>query len=69
VGPAGLPPAIFGRLNKEINGWLQDLEARRHLSNQGAELRVATPEEFGQATATDLKKWAKVVAAAGIKIK
>jgi tripartite-type tricarboxylate transporter receptor subunit TctC len=68
VGPAGLPPAIVGRLNKEINGWLQDPEARRQLSNQGAEPRAASPEEFGQAMASDLKKWAKVVAAAGIKI-
>jgi tripartite-type tricarboxylate transporter receptor subunit TctC len=29
VGPAGLPPAIVGRLNKEINGWLQDPDALR----------------------------------------
>jgi len=69
VGPAGLPPAIVGRLNKEINGWLQDPEARRQLSNQGAEPRAASPEEFGQAMAIDLKKWAKVVAAAGINVK
>lgn len=68
VGPAGLPPAIVGRLNKEISTWLQDADARRQLSNQGAEPRIASPEEFGQAMATDLKKWAKVVAAAGIKI-
>ncbi len=69
VGPAGLPPAIVGRLNKEINAWLQDPDARRQLSNQGAEPRAASPEEFGQAMAIDLKKWAKVVTAAGIKIK
>lgn len=69
VGPAGLPPAIVGRLNKEINAWLQDPEARRQLSNQGAEPRIATPEEYGQAMVSDLRKWAKVVAAAGIKIK
>jgi tripartite-type tricarboxylate transporter receptor subunit TctC len=69
VGPAGLPAAIVGRLNKEINGWLQNPETRKQLSGEGAEPRPASPEEFGAAMANDLQKWAKVVSAAGIKIK
>lgn len=69
IGPAGLPPAVVGRLNKEINAWLNIAETRKQLSDQGAEPRTGTPEEFGSAMATDLQKWAKVVAAAGIKIK
>lgn len=69
IGPAGLPQAVVARLNKEINTYLQGTETRKQLSSEGAEPRTGTPEEFGAAMAKDLQKWAKVVAAAGIKIK
>ena len=68
IGPAGIPQPIVARLNKEINAILQSPETRAQLINGGSEPRTGTPEEFGAAMATDLQKWAKVVAATGIKI-
>lgn len=67
IGPAGIPQVIVARLNKEMNDYLQAPETRKQLANQGAEVRTGTPDEFGAAMAADLQKWAKVVAAAGIK--
>ena len=67
IGPAGIPPAVVSRLNREINSILQVPEMREQLSKQGADPRTATPEEFAATMAKDLKKWEKVVAAAGIK--
>lgn len=69
IGPAGLPPAVVARLNKEINAYLQGAETSKQLSNEGAEPRTGSPEEFGAAMASDLQKWAKVVAVSGIKIR
>ena len=69
IGPAGLPPAVVARLNKEINAMLQVADTRKQMSSEGAEPRTGTPEEFGATMAKDLQKWAQVVAAAGIKIK
>ena len=69
IGPAGLPQTVVARLNKEINTYLQGADTRKQLSSEGAEPRTGAPEEFGAAMAKDLQKWAKVVAAAGIKIK
>ncbi len=69
IGPAGLPQSVVARLNKEINTYLQGADTRKQLSSEGAEPRTGTPEEFGAAMASDLQKWAKVVSAAGIKIK
>ncbi len=69
IGPAGIPQPVVARLNKAINDYLQAPESRKQLSNEGADPRTGTPEEFGAAMATDLQKWAKVVAATGIKIK
>jgi tripartite-type tricarboxylate transporter receptor subunit TctC len=67
IGPAGMPQAVVARLNREINAILTVPEMREQLSMQGADPRTLTPEQFGATMASDLKKWAKVVAAAGIK--
>ncbi len=67
IGPAGMPQAVVARLNREINAILTVPETREQLSAQGADPRTSTPEEFAAAMARDLKKWQKVVAAAGIK--
>jgi len=68
IGPAGIPQPIVGRLNSAINDYLNAPDSRKLLTNQGADPRTGTPEDFGAAMATDLQKWAKVVAVAGIKI-
>jgi tripartite-type tricarboxylate transporter receptor subunit TctC len=67
IGPAAMPKPLVARINREINTVLQVPETRELLSKQGAEPRTGTPEEFSAAMAEDLQKWAKVVAAAGIK--
>ncbi len=69
IGPAGLPQTVVARLNNEVNAYLKTPATHKQLSGEGAEPRTGTPEEFGAAMARDLQKWAKVVAAAGIKIK
>jgi tripartite-type tricarboxylate transporter receptor subunit TctC len=68
AGPAGIPQPTVARLNKEINAILQVPDTRKLLSGQGADPRTGTPEDFAAAMASDLQKWAKVVAAAGIKV-
>lgn len=67
IGPAGMPQALVARINREINAILNVPETRDQLAKQGADPRTGTPEEFAAAMANDLKKWQKVVAAAGIK--
>ena len=67
IGPAGMPQVLVARINREINAILNVPQTREQLSMQGADPRTGTPEEFAAAMANDLKKWAKVVAAAGIK--
>ncbi len=66
VAPAGTPPEIVARLNREITRILRmpDVEAR--LLRDGAEPVASTASEFRNYIETDVKKWAKVIAAAGI---
>ena len=67
VGPAGIPANIVNLLNKEINRILQNEETHNQLSQEGAEPRSMSPEEFGTIMSNDLQKWAKVVKDSGIK--
>ena len=67
IGPAGMPKPLLARLNREINTILQVPQTRDQLSREGAEPRTASPDEFAAAMSADLLKWAKVVAAAGLK--
>jgi tripartite-type tricarboxylate transporter receptor subunit TctC len=67
IGPGGMPQALVARLNQEINSILNVPDTRDQLSREGAEPHTGTPEEFAATMANDVKKWQKVVAAAGIK--
>jgi len=67
LGPARIPKPLLTRINGEINRILQTPEMRELLSSQGADPLGTSPEEFVAVIAADLVKWAKVVAAAGIK--
>lgn len=68
IGPAAMPKPLVARINQEVNAVLQVPEFRASMAKQGFDARTATPEEFAASIASDMQKWAKVVAAAGIKI-
>ncbi|MBI1990904.1 MAG: hypothetical protein HYS65_14525 [Betaproteobacteria bacterium] len=68
ISPAGMPKPVVDRINREINSILHVPEMRELLAKQGADPRTGTPEEFAAAMSSDLQKWAKVVATAGIKV-
>lgn len=67
IGPAKIPKPLLDKINGEINRILQSPETREMLSSQGADPLGGSAEEFVAIIAADLVKWAKVVAAAGIK--
>ena len=67
LGPAKLPGAIVKRLNGETLRALEDAEVRTKLDRQGFEIEGSTPEAAREYIRSELAKWAKVVAAAGIK--
>ena len=67
IGPAAMAQPLVARINREINAILTVPETHEQLSMQGADPRTLTPEQFASTMASDLKKWAKVVASAGLK--
>jgi tripartite-type tricarboxylate transporter receptor subunit TctC len=67
LGPAKLPPAILRRINEETNKALGVADVRARLEKQGFEIEGSTPQAAQDFIKRELAKWAKVVAAAGLK--
>ena len=68
VAPQGTPPAIVERLNREINGLLDQPDVRLALANDGAIASPASPVQFGTLIASEIAHWRSVIRDAGIKI-
>lgn len=65
--PAATPKPIVDRLNAEVLKALKDPDVVAQLRAQSLEPRGSTPEELGTATRTQLARYAKAMAEAGIK--
>lgn len=65
--PAGTPSAAVAKLNSDFNALLKTPEMRELLEKQGMSPGGGTPERFAGLVSRELARWARVVAAAGIK--
>jgi len=67
IGPPKMAKPLLAKINGELNRILRTPEVSQAMSQQGADPLGSTPEEFAKSIATDIPKWKKVVADAGIK--
>ena len=67
LAPAGTPAATVTRLHTELMTALRTPDLKDKLVSQGLEPASYTPAEFSALIVSELAKWAKVVAAAGVK--
>jgi tripartite-type tricarboxylate transporter receptor subunit TctC len=68
VAPAGTPPAVIAKLNEAIVSALKDPVVVERMRAIGAEPYPTSPEEFGRFIQSEIAKWGKVVAQAGLKV-
>jgi tripartite-type tricarboxylate transporter receptor subunit TctC len=68
LAPAGTPRELVARINADFARVLNTPEMREKLGAQGAEVRVNTPETFAVFLRDETARWAKVVAANGVKL-
>ena len=66
LAPAGTPPAIVARLQKELTAIGGSAETRKRFEAEGAEAAQMAGAEFGKFIAAETAKWARVVKEAGI---
>ena len=58
---------IVGRLNGEVQKFMQSKEITSRLTAEGARFIPMTPDQFGAFVKTEIAKWAPVVKASGAK--
>ncbi len=68
VAPAGTPPAIVARLNRDIVRALAEPESRARLAALGADPLDSTSEAFAAFIRDELAKWAAVVTISGAHV-
>lgn len=68
VAPAGTPPAIVERLNREINAILGDPEIRGQLQSQGFSIAGGTPEAMRKQIVESIRVWENVITTNEIKL-
>jgi tripartite-type tricarboxylate transporter receptor subunit TctC len=67
LAPAGTPPAVVTRLNKEITQILALPDVREALEKQGMVPTPGPAEQLGMLIRNDAKRWAEVIKHANIK--
>ena len=68
VAPAGTPPDVVQKLGTALASGLADKEAHAALVDMGFEVMGTSGPEFGEAIASELKKWTAVVQKNGITV-
>lgn len=68
VAPAGTPPAIIARLNKELNAALASDDVKQRLANEGAEALPGTPAAYAADIDKEETKWSALVRKLNLKV-
>jgi tripartite-type tricarboxylate transporter receptor subunit TctC len=61
-GPAGMPPAVVERLNREVRRVLALPDIGQRFAEWGGTPTASSPEEMQRHVAAEIEKWKKVVA-------
>lgn len=67
MAPAGTPKEVVDKLAQAVNEALKNDEVLARLKQQGIDPLGGTPDEFAHYVASEIKKWADVASAAGLK--
>ena len=67
LAPQRTPKLLVDKLQSEISRILRDPVHQERFSSMGLDIIASSPQEFGEAMASEIKRWAKVVRDANIK--
>jgi len=68
LGPAGLPAAVTGRLNQELNKALRTPAVIKRFTDYGLEPMPGTPEQFRALAREEAKRWGPIIKANHISL-
>jgi tripartite-type tricarboxylate transporter receptor subunit TctC len=65
LAPAGTPPSVISRLNKDVVDILREPESIATLAAAGYDVATSTPQEFGTYFKAEVQKWGDVIKSSG----
>lgn len=68
VAPAGTPPDVIERLNREINAILAQAETRTRVENAGWDIAGGTPAAFDAYMRAERARWEPIVKRSGARL-
>jgi tripartite-type tricarboxylate transporter receptor subunit TctC len=66
--PAGTPPAVLARLNKELNAVLESPQMQKELTAAGQRAVPMTPQQYEAFSADERRRYAPIIKAAGVRV-
>ncbi|MDQ3025947.1 MAG: tripartite tricarboxylate transporter substrate binding protein [Pseudomonadota bacterium] len=66
VGPKGVPADVIRKINEAVRDVVNDPAIQKRLVDEGAEIKLMSPQEFGTFMRAENLRWVKVVKDAGI---
>jgi tripartite-type tricarboxylate transporter receptor subunit TctC len=66
IAPRGVPPDVVQKINAAVSATVNDPLVKQRLLEEGAEIRLMSPAEFGAFMRAENARWVKVVRDAGI---
>jgi tripartite-type tricarboxylate transporter receptor subunit TctC len=67
IGPRGVPQEVVQKINAAVAAVVSDPVIRQRLIDEGAEIKLMSPTEFGAFMRAENLRWVKVVKDAGIQ--
>lgn len=68
LGPAGMPPPIVAAVNQGVQDVLRQPDIQRRLSDEGADIPLASPARFRELMLAEIDKVGRLVREAGLKL-
>ena len=65
--PAGTPPEVVARINRDVNAVLRQADIKERLTGLGMDVRADTPGAFDKLLRGEIQKWKEVARVANIK--
>lgn len=66
AAPAGTPPEVIARLNREVAAALAHPDVKKRLLDLHIEAKASTPEQLGTLLSSEVKRWGDVITRANI---
>ena len=66
IGPKGVPADVVKRLNEAVAEVVNEPAMKKRLVDEGAEIRLMSPQDFGAFMRAENVRWVKVIKDAGI---